>query len=708
METVITQPLMSVTEATQLSDGELMQALKKHWQLETDALQVWGELIEINTQDDTFIKLTNVKAVNQTKLLTYPLDIPTQTDIPRRGIFLSSKVAREFYTDKGVRWITCAVELSGSKERDKHNNPFILKVQPSSIKPLTELSELKDEQHQWGYITEEVISHVSNLNKELLEQKNAALIEEVKNKEQKINDIESAIASVQQQKDSANNQLVKAQKALESVKEKEIEMKQSLSELTRYIDHKTRILEQLDLIDKVDDLSEAVEEDVGEYLNFSSDFNGNYPLVSQYIQANLAENGFLYPKEIVDNFITLLRCNDLIVLAGDSGSGKTSLVKAFAKAIGGVAKIIPVKPNWTGSEDLVGYYNPIEKKYISTPFLDALIEARDNPTKPYLICLDEMNLAKVEYYFADFLSKMEERNGAPKINLYSDDSVGHTLSEIKTVLSILQDARNDSQNGESMSFVELIQDEAINKKLRLAFGMSDQESLVKYHGDIRRLIAERTNKPSVITLPENVRIIGSVNIDDTTHFLSPKILDRVHVMQFQSPLLMDLAGIKAEIESNKEKGLYELDISRFDLPVKFTNSEMGRRQEYPPFNDSSPFCELMRKYVREYFHPLGLDFGMRPVRQGLNYQNYFKDVNSNEQESLNNFFLFKVLPKLNFDGTVKVGEYHKHELLLQMHGELKQDIGDDIKFNESFSSVKLLGALLEKAEANGWNVNFWL
>ena len=278
------------------------------------------------------------------------------------------------------------------------------------------------------------------------------------------------------------------------------------------------------MIDKVDESSKVEEEDEGEHLNFSSDFNSDYSLVSQYIQANLAENGFLYPKEIVDNFITLLRCNDLIVLAGDSGAGKTSLVKAFAKAIGGVAKIIPVKPNWTGSEDLVGYYNPIEKKYISTPFLDALIEARDNPTKPYLICLDEMNLAKVEYYFADFLSKMEERNGAPKISLYSDDSVGHTLSEIKTVLTILQDARSNSQNGESMSFVELIQDEAINKKLRLAFGMSDQESLVKYHGDIRRLIAERTNKPSVLTLPENVRIVGSVNIDDTTHFLSPKYL----------------------------------------------------------------------------------------------------------------------------------------------------------------------------------------
>lgn len=372
METDNTQPLLTIAEAQALSDDDLLQVLKAHWQIESDELLVWGELIEINTAEDTFIKLTNVKAVNQTQLLTYPVDIPTQHDIPRRGVFLSSKVAREFYTEKGVRWITCAVELSEAKEREKHNNPFILKVQPSSIKPLIELSELKDEQHQWGYITEGIIEHVSNINKDLLDQKNASLIEDVKIKEQQINAIESGIASVQQQKDSATEQLIKAQKALESVKGKEIEMKQSLSELTRYIEQKTRVLEQLDLIDKVDESSKVEEEDEGEHLNFSSDFNSDYSLVSQYIQANLAENGFLYPKEIVDNFITLLRCNDLIVLAGDSGAGKTSLVKAFAKAIGGVAKIIPVKPNWTGSEDLVGYYNPIEKKYISTPFLDAL------------------------------------------------------------------------------------------------------------------------------------------------------------------------------------------------------------------------------------------------------------------------------------------------------------------------------------------------
>lgn len=110
---------------------------------------------------------------------------------------------------------------------------------------------------------------------------------------------------------------------------------------------------------------------------------------------------------------------------------QNKLVQSFAKAIGGVSKIIPVKPNWTSSEDLLGYYNPLEKKYLATPFLEALIEAKQNPDIPYFICLDEMNLARVEYYFADFLSKLEERNEQPTIQLYSDDEAAHVLAELK-------------------------------------------------------------------------------------------------------------------------------------------------------------------------------------------------------------------------------------------------------------------------------------
>src|SRR3546814_5824879 len=119
-----------------------------------------------------------------------------------------------------------------------------------------------------------------------------------------------------------------------------------------------------------------------------------------------------------DLFLALLRTRDLVVLAGDSGSGKTSLVRAAAKAICGTCTIIPVKPNWTGPEDLLGYFNPIERSYQATPFLLALQAASRDPHVPHFICLDEMNLARVEHYFADFLSLLE-RSEEPTSELQS-------------------------------------------------------------------------------------------------------------------------------------------------------------------------------------------------------------------------------------------------------------------------------------------------
>ena len=125
--------------------------------------------------------------------------------------------------------------------------------------------------------------------------------------------------------------------------------------------------------------------DLGEHISFAQSLDSNYSDAVSYIQAYLKDRDILYPRHIIENFLTLF--TDLIILAGDSGSGKTNLVQSFAKAIG-VSKIIPVKPNWTSSEDLLGYYNPLEKKYLATPFLEALIEARQNPDIPYFICLD--------------------------------------------------------------------------------------------------------------------------------------------------------------------------------------------------------------------------------------------------------------------------------------------------------------------------------
>jgi len=365
-----------------------------------------------------------------------------------------------------------------------------------------------------------------------------------------------------------------------------------------------------------------------------------------------------------------------------------------------VSKIIPVKPNWTSSEDLLGYYNPLEKKYLSTSFLDALIEAQQHPDIPYFICLDEMNLARVEYYFADFLSKLETRDTKPEIQLYSDDESAHVLSELKAIVSIITDAKAKYSKEGIVDFVKLMQDEEVNLEMKRAFGFSDKDSLIKYHGDIRRMLSGIISTPSTITVPANVRIIGAINIDETTHYLSPKILDRAHIMKFKSPLLTDWGEIFAEIES--------YDFEDVSKPLHFNIDALGIRQSYPKFDREDSFVELFIRLNKEFFSPLGVEFGMRTIRQGLNYLELYKELNDSEDYAINNFMLHKVFPKFNFDGNKQSGNYNKLELLEKV---LLPRIEAIVPANESladeFSSVAALKEIITNAKANDGIVNYW-
>lgn len=408
----------------------------------------------------------------------------------------------------------------------------------------------------------------------------------------------------------------------------------------------------------------------------------------------------LYPRHIIENYLTLLRTKDLIILAGDSGSGKTNLIKSFAKAIGGKSIIIPVKPNWTSSEDLLGYYNPLEKKYLTTPFLEALLEAQKNPETPYFICLDEMNLARVEYYFADFLSLLESREENPEIILYTEDESSHVLSELKAVVELIQAGKEKYGQDGIVSFIELLKDQNINTHLRQAFGFGDKDSLIKYHSEIRRMLSSVMTLPSSIKMPTNIHIIGTINIDETTHYLSPKILDRAHIMRFNSPLLSDWDQILSEVN--------EYDFDDVSKPLLFEIEALGIRKEYPKFDRENEFCQLFINLNQEFFDKLGVEFGMRTIRQGLNYVSLFKDVNEDSLQAINNFLLHKVLPKFTFDGNKTVDQQTKLDLIEKVFAErIKQELFFYDEIPEIFSAVAAIDKIMQNAKANDGIVNFW-
>jgi hypothetical protein len=153
------------------------------------------------------------------------------------------------------------------------------------------------------------------------------------------------------------------------------------------------------------------------------------------IKQRIAAQGFRIDERLLRRYHLGLETRKFVILSGVSGTGKTWLTQAYAKAISAEYLLVPVAPNWTTNEDLLGYFNPIDQKYYDTEFSRFLEAAareykqaqeEGRLEKPYHLVLDEMNLARVEYYFAKFLSAMEVRmreETAP-IELGSNEEIG--------------------------------------------------------------------------------------------------------------------------------------------------------------------------------------------------------------------------------------------------------------------------------------------
>jgi energy-coupling factor transporter ATP-binding protein EcfA2 len=706
--------IFSLAEIKDLPDAELYQLLYKSWNITNEKIEVWG-CVRLNPDRGLF-RLYEVKSLVDNSIYSYPYK--AQYDL-NSGVHISLYYANTILNGQSSAWIKCELELSIPIERERYLNPFLLQIKEKSAVRLVSMPNFDIKNIITGsessYISEEIYNfHHDLLSNNLADEKLSIEMEikTVEDKREKLGDILEEMTKKKNEleadhtllKSSINtrqDELIELNQKYQAAGE---DMSRKIEKLRAYISEKATFLKDFEFIDE-DDFDEFLTNskniiDTAKTLSFVDALNGDYKQAVSYIQAYLKNRDILYPRHIIENYLTLIRSNDLIILAGDSGSGKTNLVNSFAKAIGGVSKIIPVKPNWTSSEDLLGYYNPLEKKYLATPFLEALIEAIQNPDVPYFICLDEMNLARIEYYFADFLSKLETRDSIPEIQLYSDDESAHVLSELKAVISIISNAKDKFSKEGIVDFVKLMQDESINAEMKRAFGFSDKDSLIKYHGDIRRMLAGVMGTPSTIKIPNNVRIIGAINIDETTHYLSPKILDRAHIMKFNSPLLADWDSIFSEIET--------YGFENVDSPLHFEIDALGVRRNYPKYERDDDFCQLFVKLNKEFFSPLGVEFGMRTIRQGLQYLHLFSDINEDRELAINNFILHKVLPKFTFDGTKQSGNYNKLDLIDKV---LVSRLEDVVKkhgaISEEFSCVAALKNMVKNAKTNDGIVNYW-
>lgn len=286
--------------------------------------------------------------------------------------------------------------------------------------------------------------------------------------------------------------------------------------------------------------------------NLCNNFNKNIECTQKYLNKS---RGFIYDKAILKSFYLGLQTEQLIVLMGRPGSGKTSLVREFAKIFGISYKTIAVQANWTDKSDLLGYYNPIEQNYISTPFLDCLLSyisaAEKDKDQLYFICLDEMNLSNIEYYFAEFLSALQDES---TITLYSQDLYDSILKELTIILNLDMDIMELGEklykDGELYDKLEVV----INNSI----GNPEMDILKKqYYITLYKKLKMVYKFPYQLHIPKNVKFIGTLNNDETTRDISPKVIDRSYVIRFDGEdefefksddLLLIKAGDKIELE----------------------------------------------------------------------------------------------------------------------------------------------------------------
>lgn len=196
----------------------------------------------------------------------------------------------------------------------------------------------------------------------------------------------------------------------------------------------------------------------------------------EHFECVAKKDGLFYTKKDLINFHTAVKSNSLVILSGLSGTGKSKLVQCYAKALGiqnDSFHMIPVRPNWNDDSDLIGFVDSMHMVYrpSDSGFINILMEATQerNKNKLYIICFDEMNLARVEHYFSQFLSILEMSEESRNLRLYA----------------------------------------------------SEYESRL-YNSDKYK---------SVIKIGNNIRFIGTVNIDESTFHFSDKVLDRANVIK---------------------------------------------------------------------------------------------------------------------------------------------------------------------------------
>lgn len=414
-------------------------------------------------------------------------------------------------------------------------------------------------------------------------------------------------------------------------------------------------------------------------------------------------------KEI--SFLPALRTKPFLLLAGISGTGKSRLVRKLAQATTTVElqqkynkgwdcsnfdterwmlhkpenfELIQVKPNWHNSMDVVGYLSNIPTPhYVFTPFIRFVAKAWQNPEVPFFLCLDEMNLAPVEEYFAEFLSAIESR---------SKDESGYITDPIVQPF--------DSFGSIGGTMID---------ELFPEFSAADVGT------ELSNVVAHFKTKG--VTLPENLMVIGTVNMDETTFSFSRKVLDRAMSIE------MNEVDYDAFLEGSTDQALQTMlkEIGADKLNDLLVNRHVSALEtDVAPEGKAEVIAYLKRINLLLDGTPYKL--GYRAANEALIYVQAANDFGMNNwQAAMDEFTLMKILSRLEGDEaklTVLEGEKRLADAELNDNENIKQGgratllsclreiISQTLGKDDSCRSIAKLDSMLEQLRREHF-VSYW-
>ncbi|MCS0823914.1 DUF3578 domain-containing protein [Cytobacillus firmus] len=355
-----------------------------------------------------------------------------------------------------------------------------------------------------------------------------------------------------------------------------------------------------------------------------------------HIYSYIKSKGFYYPKEEVINLFLSLKTKPFVILSGISGTGKTKMVQWFAESLGatetnGQFTLIPVRPDWSDGSDLLGYLD-IKGDFKEGLLTKAIKAAQEHPDLPYFVLLDEMNLARVEYYFSDILSVMESRRWVD----------GKVVSST--------------------------------------------------------LLSEEVAKEEV-TLPNNLYVIGTVNMDETTHPFSKKVLDRANTIEFNRVELDNLIFLQ-DLEE-----IDPLEIGQSQLASKYLHLKDLYKVDTEIIEKAT--SELVR--INKSLQLINAHIGYRVRDEICFYLVYNKDGDlMTFEEAFDHCILQKILPRLSGSDS-RIDQLLRELYLIFTNTEYSED--EDSPFVEQSAiypkSARKVMEMLRRLQADGFT-SFWI